>query len=321
MAKKKQQQQSRDTSAPTPSSPATFPQEAAVNGSNVLALRVLGVLIVVVLLVISFFLGRASANLGAKSQGSPVANPTADSTLPTPNSSSASGDLFTPLDSETAKSIVKKFVGETGLIPGEDFATSITADKGASSLLEIAKSVDTPQRTLGSPKAPLTMTVMSDFSCPMCTLWETKNLPQLQKYIDNGTLRLQWYNLVIFAQQYGSDWAAHASIAAQNQNKLWDFVHTAYATAGDGNHPTYDEEEVMQIAKQAGIPDLAAFKTDMNSEETRSQVERETSNAHALGVNGTPFFILGDSVISGVQPATFFENTIAYQQFRAAHAG
>ncbi|WP_297723262.1 thioredoxin domain-containing protein [uncultured Mobiluncus sp.] len=269
------------------------------SAANVWALKIIGVLAIVVLLVIAFFVGRATA---------PTANPPAA----TPTGSGS------PTGNAGGQKAVADFVAQTGLVPGQDFASSVTNEGGLQAMKILHDGADEPERTLGKPDAPVTLTVLSDFSCPMCTSWGNDTLPKLQKYVDDGTLKIQWHNMVIFADQYRSDVAARAAIAAMKQGKLWDFVRAAYGIAPEGEHPTYDENKVIQIAQSVGITDLGRFKADMNAAETQSTVSAETESGHSVGVNGTPFFVLGDSTISGAYPIEYFEHSIEYQKFLAA---
>lgn len=269
------------------------------SAANVWALKIIGVLAIVVLLVIAFFVGRATA---------PTANPPTASPA---GSGSATGNAG-------GQKAVADFVAQTGLVPGQDFASSVTNEGGLQAMKILHDGADEPERTLGKPDAPVTLTVLSDFSCPMCTSWGNDTLPKLQKYVDDGTLKIQWHNMVIFADQYRSDVAARAAIAAMKQGKLWDFVRAAYGIAPEGEHPTYDENKVIQIAQSVGITDLGRFKADMNAAETQSTVSAETESGHSVGVNGTPFFVLGDSTISGAYPIEYFEHSIEYQKFLAA---
>lgn len=268
------------------------------SAANVWALKIIGVLAIVVLLVIAFFVGRATA---------PTANPPAASPAGSGSSTGNAG----------SQKAVADFVAQTGLVPGQDFASSVTNEGGLKAMKILHDGADEPERTLGKPDAPVTLTVLSDFSCPMCTSWGNDTLPKLQKYVDDGTLKIQWHNMVIFADQYRSDIAAKASIAAMKQGKLWDFVRAAYGSAPEGEHPTYDENKVIQIAQSVGIADLGRFKSDMNAPETQSTVSQETESGHSVGVNGTPFFVLGDSTISGAYPIEYFEHSIEYQKFLA----
>lgn len=282
------------------------------SAANVLALRLIAVAAILVLLVVAFFLGRATAPNAST-------NTAAGSTSP---STSTPRDLDSPTsgDSNGAKSVLAGFVSETGLVPGSDFAPSVSEEGGRQAIQILIDGANHPDRTLGNPNAPITLTVLGDFSCPMCTTWERNTLPELQKYLDDGTVKMQWHNMVIFADQYRSDLAAHGAIAAMNQGKLWEYVREAYASAGEGNHPSYTEDLILEIAGKAGIPDLGRFKSDMQSPETQATIDEETQSAQSVGVNGTPFFVLGDSIISGAYPAEFFQNTIEYQKYLAKNS-
>lgn len=268
------------------------------SAANVWALKIIGLLAIFVLLVIAFFVGRATAPGTTEPAASPA------------GSGSSTGNAG-------SQKAVADFVAQTGLVPGQDFASSVTNEGGLKAMKILHDGADEPERTLGKPDAPVTLTVLSDFSCPMCTSWGNDTLPKLQKYVDDGTLKIQWHNMVIFADQYRSDIAAQASIAAMKQGKLWDFVRAAYGSAPEGEHPTYDENKVIQIAQSVGIADLGRFKSDMNAPETQSTVSQETESGHSVGVNGTPFFVLGDSTISGAYPIEYFEHSIEYQKFLA----
>lgn len=268
------------------------------SAANVWALKIIGVLAIVVLLVIAFFVGRATAPGTTEPAASPAGS----------GSSTGNGG---------GQKAVADFVAQTGLVPGQDFASSVTNEGGLEAMKILRDRADEPERTLGKPDAPVTLTVLSDFSCPMCTSWGNDTLPKLQKYVDDGTLKIQWHNMVIFADQYRSDVAARGSIAAMKQGKLWDFVRAAYGSEPEGEHPTYDENKVIQIAQSVGITDLGRFKSDMNAPDTQSTVSAETESGHSVGVNGTPFFVLGDSTISGAYPFEYFEHSIEYQKFLA----
>lgn len=268
------------------------------SAANVWALKIIGLLAIFVLLVIAFFVGRATAPGTTEPTASPA------------GSGSSTGNAG-------SQKAVADFVAQTGLVPGQDFASSVTNEGGLKAMKILHDGADEPERTLGKPDAPVTLTVLSDFSCPMCTSWGNDTLPKLQKYVDDGTLKIQWHNMVIFADQYRSDIAAQASIAAMKQGKLWDFVRAAYGSAPEGEHPTYDENKVIQIAQSVGITDLGRFKSDMNAPDTQSTVSAETESGHSVGVNGTPFFVLGDSTISGAYPIEYFEHSIEYQKFLA----
>ena len=104
-------------------------------------------------------------------------------------------------------------------------------------------------RALGRPDAKVTMVLFSDFACPYCTQFAKQVQPQLQDLIDNGTLRIEWHDLAQISPT--SPLAAQAGLAAAAQGKFWEFEQAAYASAKDGDHPTYTEESLVALAKRA----------------------------------------------------------------------
>lgn len=277
--------------------------------SNNWLLRVLIVLIVMVLMAISFYLGRTTAPGAALAEA-------AGSVASSENSGESTA--ATGESGDSAAGALGKFITETGLIPGKDFSApesgqvkDILADFTAQAAVE--------EYSMGSPDAPVTMTLIEDFSCPMCTRFQKESWPSIEKLVKEGKVRVQWNNMVIFAEM-GSDWAAKAAIAAGNQGHLWEFVHYAYGSAADGDHPSYTAESVVDLARESGVADMAKFESDLNDAKTAAIVEEQGQRARDLGVGGTPFFIINDAVISGAYPKDYFENTIKYQLFAAENA-
>ena len=166
-------------------------------------------------------------------------------------------------------------------------------------------------RALGRPDAKVTMVLFSDFACPYCTQFAKQVQPQLQDLIDNGTLRIEWHDLAQISPT--SPLAAQAGLAAAAQGKFWEFERAAYASAKDGDHPTYTEESLVALAKQAGVPDLAKFKTDMNSQANVDAVKKSRQDAYNVGITGTPFAFIGDAVMPGYVDAATVRATVLAQ--------
>lgn len=171
-------------------------------------------------------------------------------------------------------------------------------------------------RAVGSVDAPVVMVEFSDFSCPMCTRFATQVEPGLQKFVDDGTLRIEYRDLVIFSQ-HGSDIAAAGGWAAAAQGKHAEYRHTVWEAAGSG-HPEYTIDSVVELAKTAGVPDLDKFRADLTSEEITGKVKAETEHAFSIGLQGTPFMMINNATISGAYPLEFVTRTIEEQAKEAA---
>ena len=188
----------------------------------------------------------------------------------------------------------------------------ITDEQGKKLIKSFYRTDPKDPRAIGNPTAPVTMVQFSDFSCPLCYQYESTVFKQLKPYIDNGTLRIEFNNLSIFAAQYHSDLAATGAIAASKQGKFWQFLEqaTQLATKQGGGHISWDDQLVTQLAKSSGVSDLTQFNKDLKSADTRKIVEDESTHARSVGINGTPAFFINDYFISGSLPADTFIKTI-----------
>ncbi|MDT3766682.1 thioredoxin domain-containing protein [Gleimia hominis] len=172
-------------------------------------------------------------------------------------------------------------------------------------------------RALGPVDAPVVMVMMEDYSCPMCTKFFHETFPALKKLTDEGKLRLEFRNNVIF-RNYGSDIAAYGGQAAANQGHFWQFVQHAYSVAGNG-HPEYTRDTVLEIAQASGIKDMQKFEADLDSAQTKQTVELETQKAQQeLNILSTPFSAINKTYISGAYPTQYFLNTIKKQAEEAS---
>lgn len=245
----------------------------------------------VLALAIAFLLGRASVSVSPDTAADPAGQ-----------SPTASADSDGAAANNSAKA---------GAQP--EFAPSQTDPNTVKMLREQPRRQADDPRALGDINAPVTMVAYEDFSCPMCTRYFTQVHPQLKQLVDSGELRIEFHDMVIFPN-YGSDIAAKASRAAADQNLFWEFTEAAFAQAGDGNHPTYTEESVLELAKQIGVGDMDRFKSVLSSDDTAASVSNETRDAHQkVGITGTPFFIINDAVVPGALPADFMVKTVDNQ--------
>ena len=173
---------------------------------------------------------------------------------------------------------------------------------------QFKRQADDP-RARGDVNAPVVMVEYGDFSCPMCARYEFNVSPKLQKYVDNGTLRIEWRDLSFFRDHH-SEVAAAAGFAAAEQGKFWEFKRAAYQESASGAHPDWDDALIKEVAQTAGVPDLDKFMKTAKDPKTLEKVDAETATAQSLGINSTPFFIINNRFISGAWPYEHFAATI-----------
>ena len=82
--------------------------------------------------------------------------------------------------------------------------------------------------------------------------------------------------------------AALAGLAAQNQGKFWEMHNAIFAMK-----TKITQEKLDAAAKEIGL-DMQQYNNDLNSNETKSRLAKDMSDARNAQVGGTPtLFING----------------------------
>ena len=155
------------------------------------------------------------------------------------------------------------------------------------------------------------MVVFSDFACPYCTKFAREIDPALADLVEDGTLRVEWYDLAQITDS--SPLAAQAGLAAAEQGKFWEFHDVIYAAADPTGHPQYSEQALVDFAQAAGVPDLDKFRTTMLADHTVTKVKSAKEQAHQAGITGTPTMFINKAYIPGFRDATYVRNTVLAQ--------
>jgi protein-disulfide isomerase len=189
---------------------------------------------------------------------------------------------------------------------GKDSTSNSSANGGD----EYGLGIDLSRRTAGDPlalgrkDAPVVLIEYADFRCPFCGVFARETKPQLAKYVDDGTLRIEWRDLPVFGDE--SVQAALAGRAAAEQGKFWEFYEVVFAKAPQRGHASLTTNVLLKFAMEAGVPDPIKFKADMKSPELARSIEADTAEATELGATGTPLFLVDDEPIVGAQPLSVF---------------
>lgn len=193
----------------------------------------------------------------------------------------------------------------------------LTPEEREASEAAIALMRAEPRRVEGDPyakgdtDAPVVLIEFADYRCPFCAQHTQEVSPMLGKYIEDGTLRVEWRDLPVFGED--SVHIHHAARAAGRQGLFWEYHDAVFAATPLQGHREWSDAELREVAEQVGIPDLDKWEADRASEEISAEVEADRAHAaNDLGITGTPAFILGDVYIPGAYPlATFTQQIIA----------
>ena len=165
--------------------------------------------------------------------------------------------------------------------------------------------------TKGNPNAPVTIVEFSDFECPFCGLAQPA-LKEVQNHYPSQ-VRFVFKNFPLRMHRHA--WKAHlAALCAENQGKFWEYKDLLF------QHQR--ELRRADLIRYANELNLAAkpFENCLDSEKYGSQIDRELEEAHHLGIDGTPAFLVNGKLIMGAQPFSSFQQIIDEELFTSSHS-
>jgi protein-disulfide isomerase len=147
---------------------------------------------------------------------------------------------------------------------------------------------------VGNPNGDVTIVEFSDYQCPYCKRAHTTVKSVLAA---DSKVKLVFKDLPILGEP--SRIAALAALAARSQNKFLELHNAMMEYNGK-----LDRERILQIAGSVGL-DLDRLQKDMDAPKLKEIIERNMALASALGVRGTPAFVIGNQFVPGaVDPET-----------------
>ncbi|MEE4292315.1 MAG: thioredoxin domain-containing protein [Cycloclasticus sp.] len=135
---------------------------------------------------------------------------------------------------------------------------------------------------MGAEDYQVVMIEFSDFECPFCAQAHGSIKEFMEKNGDKVTLAYKHLPLEQIHPQAIP--AAHASWAAQQQGKFWEYHDRLFE-----NQDRLGDDLYLEIAEELGL-DLEKFETDKAA--AQEPIQADLALAQKLGLNGTPFFIL-----------------------------
>lgn len=196
---------------------------------------------------------------------------------------------------ETMETVIREFLLENPIIIREAMqALQVREEKEkqqffANNLKEMKSDIhsDPDSPTAGNPKGDVSVVVFFDYNCGYCK----KTLPELKTLLSSdASVRIVYKELPIMSLQ--SQIAAKAALAAQRQGKYSEFHNALLLSDGTS------DEIIKSISDKLGL-NYAALKKDMDDPKINQALERNQRLATALGINGTPAYLIGEQLIPG----------------------
>jgi protein-disulfide isomerase len=170
--------------------------------------------------------------------------------------------------------------------------TAAEAEKHKAAVKAHAKALfsSPDQVTLGNPNGNVTFVEFFDYNCGYCKRAMSDMLTLLK---NDSKLKVVLKEFPVLGP--GSVEAARVAVAVRMQapQKYLEF-HTKLL----GGRGHVDNARALAVAKEVGL-DMTRLEKDMKSPEVQKTLQHDFKLAEALGLNGTPSYVIGDNVIVG----------------------
>jgi len=156
----------------------------------------------------------------------------------------------------------------------------------------------------GNADAEVTLVEFTDYECPFCQRAFQQSTPVLDKYVEDGSLKIitKDYPLPFHAEAQKAAEAAHCARKQGGDVKYYEMHDLLFSDGVVGGITTF-----KQYAQQIGL-NTAQFNTCLDSGEFEDEVKADLAYGSQIGVQGTPAFFMNGRLISGACPPQTFES-------------
>jgi protein-disulfide isomerase len=157
------------------------------------------------------------------------------------------------------------------------------------------------QIVLGNPEGDVTLVEFFDYNCGYCRT----ALPDLAALLaEDPNLRVVMKEFPILSNE-SIDAARVAVLVGESDASYWDFHQTLFTTRGK-----IDKAAALKAAQDVGLSPVE-LELQMGDERVAKTIQESYEIAQALGITGTPTYIIGNEVIPGAIGADDLRERIA----------
>lgn len=215
-------------------------------------------------------------------------------------SSSGTGEL-TRAAKQDVEAVVRQYILDNPEIIPE--AVSRLQQREVTKLInENRKAIETPFGSAwsGARDADVVVVEFFDYNCPFCR----QSHPDVERLLkDDKKLKVVYRDMPVLGD--ASREAGLASLSAAEQGKYRKFYTWMFT-----DRQRVSTQKTIQGVRAAGLNE-GRTAADMASERLKKEIERNLQLGSALGLTGTPSYVIGDQILSGA---------VGYEALKAAVA-
>ena len=168
------------------------------------------------------------------------------------------------------------------------------AEKGKAAVKQYSQALfySPRQVVLGDPNGKITFVEFFDYNCAYCKHAMSDMLTLLK---NDPKLRVVLKEFPVLGP--GSVEAAQVAVAVRMQDKTGK-KYLEFHQKLLGGRGQADRAHALAVAKEIGL-DMTQLQKDMQSPEVQATLDENFKLADALGLNGTPSYVIGGQVVVG----------------------
>jgi len=150
------------------------------------------------------------------------------------------------------------------------------------------RAIDDSDHVRGAANAKVTIVEYSDLECPFCKRFHETMQQVMAAYPDD--VRWVYRHFPLTQLHSKADEEANAAECAGEQGKFWEFIDVVFATTPANNG--LDLATLPDLAKQAGVADIAQFQSCVDGSKYMERVNADVADAGVAGGRGTPYSLV-----------------------------
>ena len=148
--------------------------------------------------------------------------------------------------------------------------------------------------SLGDPDAPATLIEFADLQCPFCAEYSRDVLPTLiDRYVRTGKLKVEARPVAIIGDGVDSNRGRLGMIAAEQQNRGFNFAQLLYFNQGPEDGGWLDDTMIASAAKSIPGVNVKELVDAAKSSSVAARARTYDQQASADGLTGTPYVLVG----------------------------
>ena len=149
------------------------------------------------------------------------------------------------------------------------------------------------QVTIGNARGEVTMVEFFDYNCAFCKRALSDMLDLMKA---DSKLKVVLKEFPVLGE--GSTQAAQVAVAARMQDKTGGKKYLEFHQKLLGGRGQADKARALAVAKEVGF-DMTRLEKDLASDEVKTTIAENFKLAEAMGMNGTPSYVIGTDVVVG----------------------